>query len=140
MKKTPILKLTILASLIGLFALPAFAQNQETISVDGDGEFHTRHIVFGGRTLKAGMYRISQIAVNSEHFIVIRKVGMNRYGKGMGPLRPSNEVARIKCVEEKVFERNRKSKILLRGNLTGDRVAIAVWFRGENVKHVLPPL
>lgn len=132
-------RILVFIALIGVFAFPVFGQKEKSLAVDSDGEFHTgSQIRFGDQTLKPGMYRISQIAINSEHFIVIREVRMNQYGKGMGPLVPGAEAARLKCAELTVNGQNRKSEILVRLSAAGERTAAEVRFRGENVKHILP--
>ncbi len=139
MKTTMQLGFAIIIAIAGFFTLPAFPQNEKTIGIDSDGEFHAgSRITIGGKTLKKGMYRMSQIFVNGGHFIVIRKVAMNRYGKGMGPSTLGEEVGRLKCVEVPIDKPNRNSKILMRRNALDDFVVIEVWFRGERVKHVLP--
>jgi hypothetical protein len=83
------------------------------------------------------MYRIYQVSINGEHFIIIRKVAMKGY-KSMAPLKVGDEVARSKCVEEAVDNEIRKTKILVRRNAANERVAMEVWFRGERVKHIVP--
>lgn len=132
-------KILLFITLIGVMALPAVGQKEKIIGFDSDGEFHTSsRIRFGDQTLKAGMYRISQIGINSEHFIVIREVRMNRYGKGMQPVVSTKELARLKCSELAVHGQNRKSRIRVLTNESGERTAVEIWFRGENVKHILP--
>lgn len=139
MKKILILKFVVFIAIVGLFILPAFAQNEKTIGVDSDGEFHfdspTR---FGGKTIKKGMYGIYQVFINGEHFTIIRKVAMSRYGKSMAPLTPGDEVARSKCTEGSVEKEIRKTKILVRRNAANERIAVEVWFRGEKAKYILP--
>lgn len=139
MRKVMFLRFMVLIALVGLFISPAFAQNEKTIGVDRDGEFHfdspTR---FGGKTIKKGMYRIYQVSINGEHFIIIRNVAMSRYGKSMAPLTPGDEVARSKCTEEPVDIEFGKTKILVRRNAANERIASEVWFRDEKVKHILP--
>ncbi len=138
MRKVAFLKFVIFIAVVGLFVLPVIAQNEKTIDVDRDGEFHfdspTR---FGGKTIEKGMYRIYQVFINGEHFIIIRKVAMNGY-KVMAPLTPGDEVARSKCTEGSVDTEFRKTKILVRRNAAKERIAMEVWFRGERVKHILP--
>lgn len=126
-------------AIIVLLSFTSWGQTDKTFGIDGDGEFHTgSQIRFGDELLDAGMYRISQIVINSQHFLVIRQVKMNRYGKSMGPVVPGKLVAKVKCTELTVESQNRKSGILIRRNSMGDRVAVEVWFRGESVKHILP--
>lgn len=138
MRKVLFLKYAILIAMLGLFAIPAVAQKEKTIGVDRDGEFHfdspTR---FGGKTIEKGMYRIYQVFINGEHFIIIRKVAMKGY-KAMAPLMLGDEVARSKCTEGPVGKEIRKTKILMRRNVTDESIAVEVWFRGERLKHILP--
>ena len=138
MKDILIFKFIFIVAVLGLFILPVFSQSEKTIGVDSDGEFHfdspTR---FGGKTIGKGMYRIYQVSINGEHFIIIRKVAMKGY-KSMAPLKVGDEVARSKCVEEAVDNEIRKTKILVRQNAANERGAMEVWFRGERVKHILP--
>lgn len=138
MRKVLFLKFAVLIAIVGLFTIPSSAQKEKIIGVDRDGEFHfdspTR---FGGKTIKKGMYRIYQVSINGEHFIIIRKVAMKGY-KSMAPLKVGDEVARSKCVEEAVDNEIRKTKILVRRNAANERVAMEVWFRGERVKHIVP--
>lgn len=139
MKKIIFLKLALLIAMSMLFIIPAVAQNEKTIGVDSHGEFHfDSKTKVGGKTIKSGMYRISQVFVNNEHFIVIRKVPMISSGKGMGVQKPADEVARVKCTIWPVEDQNKKSKILVRRNAANERIALEVWFRGEKAKHILP--
>lgn len=139
MKKELLLKLVVLVAMVGLFTIPAVAQKDKTIGVDSHGEFHfDSRTTVGGKTIKSGMYRISQVFVNNEHFIVIRKVPMVSSGKGMGVQKPGDEVARVKCTIRPVEDQNKKSKILVRRNAANERIALEVWFRGEKAKHILP--
>ena len=125
--------------MVCLFTIPAFAQNEKKIGVDKDGEFHfDSKTKVGGKTIKTGMYRISQVFVNGEHFIVIRNVSMIHYGKGMGTMNLGDEVARVKCMISSVEDQNKKSKILVRRNAANERIAMEVWFRGEKARHIFP--
>ncbi|MBK9214693.1 MAG: hypothetical protein IPM59_03715 [Chloracidobacterium sp.] len=139
MRKAVFLKFVIFIAVIGLFVFPVIAQNEKTIGVDRDGEFHfDSKTKVGGKMISSGMYRISQVFVNGEHFIVIRKVPMVSSGKGMGVQKPGDEVARVKCTIWQVEDQNKKSKILVRRNAANERIALEVWFRGEKAKHILP--
>ncbi len=40
MRKVAFLKFVIFIAVVGLFVLPVIAQNEKTIDVDRDGEFH----------------------------------------------------------------------------------------------------
>ena len=138
MKKVLLLKFAIFIAMVGVFIIPTAAQNEKTIGVDKDGEFHfDSPTKFGGKTIKKGMYRIYQVSINGEHFIIIRNVAMSRYGKSMAPLTPGDEVARSKCTEESVDIEFRKTKILVRRNGAKERIVAEVWFRGEKTKHIL---
>ncbi|MBP9109227.1 MAG: DUF2911 domain-containing protein [Pyrinomonadaceae bacterium] len=137
MRKVLFLKFAVLIAIVGLFTIPSSAQKEKIIGVDRDGEFHfdspTR---FGGKTIKKGMYRIYQVSINGEHFIIIRKVAMNRYGKSMS-LKLGEEVARSRCTEGSADNAIRKTKILVRQNEAKERIAMEVWFRGESIRHIL---
>jgi len=137
MRKVLFLKFAVLIAIVGLFTIPSSAQKEKIIGVDRDGEFHfdspTR---FGGKTIKKGMYRIYQVSINGEHFIIIRKVAMNRYGKSM-LLKLGEEVARSRCTEGSADNAIRKTKILVRQNEAKERIAMEVWFRGESIRHIL---
>lgn len=139
MRKVVFLKFVIFIAVVALFVLPLIAQNEKTIGVDRDGEFHfdspTR---FGGKTIEKGMYRMYQVFINGEHFIIIRRVAMNRSGKSMAPLTLGDEVARSKCTERLADKEFSKTKILVRRNAANERIALEVWFRGEKAKHILP--
>ena len=137
MKKVLFLKFVMFIALAGSFAIPVVAQKEKTIGVDRDGEFHfdspTR---FGGKTIEKGMYRIYQVFINGEHFIIIRKVAMKGY-KAMAPLMLGDEVARSKCTEGSIDKEIRKTKILVQRDANAS-IAVEVWFRGERLKHILP--
>lgn len=138
MRKAAFLKFVIFIAVFALFVPPVIAQNEKTIGVDGDGEFHfdspTR---FGGKIIEKGMYRIYQVSINGEHFIIIRKVAMHGF-KTMAPLTLGDEVARSKCTEGSIDKEVKKTKILVRRNAEKERIAIEVWFRGERIRHILP--
>ena len=138
MKKTLHLKLAIFIALVGLFTLPAFAQKVRRIDVGKSGRFHIDSPVkIGDKILKAGMYRIQRLLSGNEHFIVIREVEMNRNGRSMGSLKLGDEIARSKYEAQSVGKHNRNAKILVLRNTAGERVAVEVWFRGENVRYIL---
>lgn len=125
--------------MVGLFTLPAVAQRERTIDVDKDGDFHTRSALrLGGNSINPGMYRIYQVFQNNEHFIVIRKVAMSNYWKSMGTLKLGREVARLKTTVRSRSQRNRSTKIVVRRNSSNERVAYAVWFRGDSSEYILP--
>lgn len=139
MRKIILLKFVILIAMAGLLTLPTFAQTEKTIDVDKDGEFHiSAPMKVGDRTITNGMYRMYHVFENTEHFIVIRQVGMGNYWKTMGPLQLGNEVARLRTIVEAVNKQNRNTKIAVRRNAADERFAFAVWFRGEKTKHILP--
>lgn len=139
MKKVLFLRLAILIATAGLFTIPAIAQQEKTIGIDKDGEFHIgSSIKVGGRTIEKGMYRMYHVFENTEHFIVIRKVAMGNYWRTMGPLELGDEVARLKCTIQPVDEQNKRSKLLLRRTAAGERVLLEVRFRREKVRHIFP--
>ncbi len=138
MKVDLLLKCAVMIAAGSVLTVSAFAQRVKTISVDRDGEFHiSSPIEVGGKTLKSGMYRLYPVFVNGEHFVAVRKILMNRAGKSMSPLKPGSEDARSRCTIEPTGIENRKTRILIEKNSVQGRRAVAVWFRGETVKHVL---
>ncbi len=138
MKKTLLLKFATLIALIGLFALPAFAQKEKRIGVGKSGKFHIGSTLrIGDKTLEAGMYQIQHLFVSNEHFLVIRVVKMSFYRNRMSEEKLGQEVARVKCTVKVVEKQNKSAKILTRRNAAGEREAFEIWFRGEKVKHLL---
>lgn len=95
--------------------VPVWAQSEVKIRIDRDGDFHVRSpFSVGAKTLKRGMYRASRIAVNGNNYVVFRKVMMGSPWKSMGPAWVSNEVARIKCVDQGRGVLNQRSEIMLK--------------------------
>lgn len=139
MNKTFFVKFAILIAVGALFTIPGFAQKEKTIGVDKDGEFHVSSpIKVGDRVVKKGMYQIYRVDINTEPFIVIRKVAMSYFGKTMGSMKRGDEVVRLKCTIQRVDEEYKKSKILLIQTIENERVALQVWFRHEKSKCILP--
>lgn len=139
MKPSRSFEVALLTVFIGFLAFPSVAQKEKLIGVDKDGDFHVdSQTKVGERTVTKGMYQIYRVDINAEPFIVIRKVAMSNYGKTMGSLQRGNKVVRLKCTIQPVDEQNKKSKILVHQTAANESLAIAVWFRGEKVKYVLP--
>ena len=138
MDKILILKFAIFIAVGALFTIPGLAQKEKTIGVDKDGEFHVSSpIKVGDQIVKKGMYQMYRVDINTEPFIVIRRVAMTYYGKTMGSMKRGDEVVRLKCTIQRVDEENKKSKILLTQNIANERVAIQAWFRHEKSKCIL---
>ena len=138
MNKVLYLRFAIFIAATGLFTLPVIAQKEKTIGVDKEGEFHVSSpIRVGDRIVEKGMYQMYRVDINTEPFIVIRKVAMTYYGKTMGSMKRGDEVVRLKCTIQRVDEENKKSKILLTQNIANERVALQAWFRHEKSKCIL---
>ena len=132
------MKFATLIALIGLFALPAFAQKEKRISVGKSGKFHIGSTLrIGDKTLEAGMYQMQHLFISNEHFLVIRVVKMSFYRNRMSEEKLGEEVARVKCTVKVVEKQNKSAKIFTRRNAAGEREAFEIWFRGEKVKHIL---
>lgn len=99
--------------------VPVWAQSEAKIRIDRDGDFHLRsQLTVGDKNLNRGMYRASRIAVNGTNYVVFRKVTMGSPWRSMGPAWVSNEVARIRCVDQTRGVVNRRSVITL-SRITG---------------------
>lgn len=139
MKKPLLMTFAILVALFGLSALPSFAQKAKTIDVGKTGQFHLdSSLRVGGVLLRSGMYRVQHVTINGNDFLVFREVEMNKYGRSMGSLKLGDEIVRLKCAVESVDEQNKNAKILVRRNAANERQAVAIWFRNEKVKYILP--
>ncbi|MGE3467250.1 MAG: hypothetical protein AB7J13_09980 [Pyrinomonadaceae bacterium] len=139
MNKILFLKFAIFIAVGTLFTNSALAQKEKTIGVDKEGEFHVSSpIRIGDQMVKKGMYQMYRVDINTEPFIVIRRVAMTYYGKTMGSMKRGDEVVRLKCTIQRVDEENKKSKILLIQTIPNEHVALQVWFRHEKSKCILP--
>ena len=139
MNKILFLKFVIFIAVGTLFTIPGLAQKEKTIGVDKEGEFHVSSpIKVGDQMVKKGMYQMYRVDINTEPFIVIRRVAMTYYGKTMGSMKRGDEVVRLKCTIQRVDEENKKSKILLIQTIPNEHVALQVWFRHEKSKCILP--
>lgn len=139
MNKVLYLRFAIFIAATGLSTLPVIAQKEKTIGVDKEGEFHVSSpIRVGDRIVEKGMYQMYRVDINTEPFIVIRKVAMTYYGKTMGSMKRGDEVVRLKCTIQRVDEEYKKSEILLIQTIENERVALQVWFRHEKSKCILP--
>lgn len=130
--------IAIFVSLFGFSTLTTFAQEQKTVTAEKGGRFHLGKAVHvRGTTLEAGMYQVQHADENGEHIVIFRKVEMG-YRGNMGNQILGAEVARVKCMVEEVDKKIGNTKIMIRKNAAGERVASEVWIRGEKVKHILP--
>ncbi len=139
MNRILFLKLSFLIALATMSTVPGIAQKEKLIGVYKDGEFHVSSpITVGDRIVPKGMYQMYRVDINTDPFIVIRKVAMSYFGKTMGSMKRGDEVVRLKCTIQRVDEEYKKSKILLIQTMENERVALQVWFRHEKSKCILP--
>jgi hypothetical protein len=137
MKKTILLTFALFVALVGLSTLTGFAQ--KTIDIGKTGYFHLGSSLKVGNTLlKSGMYRVKHRKESSDHFIIFRKVAMNRYGRSMGNLKLDDGEVKIRGTVESVGKQNRHAKIVVGRNSVNKRKAVEIWFRNETVKYILP--
>ncbi len=111
----------------------AFGQEQKTVRIDSDGDFHLdRKMEIGDNLVGRGMYHVSWRSINGRVVFVFNVLSMSSGAKHFWSSRLGKEVARFACDQQSTGILNERSGLLIRKTGEDRWVMSALWFRNEN--------